>query len=91
VPDYGHRLEFAVFPEPLHDPATSAADLAVLSERWGYDLVLVQDHPYQPCYLGSWTLMTWIAARTERIRIGSSVLNMALRSPAIVAKSAASP
>jgi len=81
VPDYGHRLEFAVFPEPLYDPATSAVDLAVLAERWGYDLVLVQDHPYQPRYLDSWTLMTWIAARTERIRVGSSVLNMALRSP----------
>jgi alkanesulfonate monooxygenase SsuD/methylene tetrahydromethanopterin reductase-like flavin-dependent oxidoreductase (luciferase family) len=64
--------------------------MAVLSERWGYDLVLVQDHPYQPRYLDSWTLMTWIAARTGRIRMGSGVLNLALRSPAIVAKSAAS-
>jgi alkanesulfonate monooxygenase SsuD/methylene tetrahydromethanopterin reductase-like flavin-dependent oxidoreductase (luciferase family) len=90
VPDYGHRLEFATFPEPLHDPAASAVETAVLSEQWGYDLVLVQDHPYHPRYLDSWTLMSWIAARTERIRVGSGVLNLALRSPVMVAKSAAS-
>jgi hypothetical protein len=33
MPDYGHRLEFATFPEPLHDPATSAVEIAVLSEQ----------------------------------------------------------
>lgn len=49
---------------------------------------MIQDHPYQPGYLDSWTLMTWIAARTERICVGPGVLNMAMRSPAMVAKSA---
>ena len=33
VPDYGHRLEFSVFPEPLRDPATSAVEPAILSEQ----------------------------------------------------------
>ena len=51
------------------------------SERWGYDLVAIQDHPYQGGYLDTITLMSWVAAKTDRIRVVSNVLNMALRSP----------
>jgi alkanesulfonate monooxygenase SsuD/methylene tetrahydromethanopterin reductase-like flavin-dependent oxidoreductase (luciferase family) len=90
VPDYGHRLQFATFPEPSASPPLGPVDLAVLSEEWGYDLVMFQDHPYRPEYLDVWTLMNWAAARTSRIHVAPNVLNMALRSPALVAKSAAS-
>ena len=90
MPDYGHDLEFSTFPEPRASPPQAAVDAAVLSERWGYDLVSFQDHPYQPGYLDAWMLMSWVAARTSKIRIASNVTNMAMRSPAIVAKSAAS-
>ncbi len=62
----------------------------MLSEQWGYDMVTVQDHPYHPGHLDTWTLLTWIAARTERVLVGPNVLNMAVRSPVVVAKSAAS-
>ena len=90
MPDYGHDLQFATFPEPLAAPARSPVELAVLSEKWGYDLVLFQDHPYRPDYLDVWTLMSWVAARTTRIHVAPNVLNMGMRSPPIVAKSAAS-
>jgi alkanesulfonate monooxygenase SsuD/methylene tetrahydromethanopterin reductase-like flavin-dependent oxidoreductase (luciferase family) len=89
MPDFGHYLEFASFPEPKSTPPTYALDLAVQSERWGYDLVAIQDHPYQAGYLDTITLMCWVAAKTDRIRVVSNVLNMALRSPVIVAKTAA--
>jgi alkanesulfonate monooxygenase SsuD/methylene tetrahydromethanopterin reductase-like flavin-dependent oxidoreductase (luciferase family) len=89
MPDFGHRLEFASFPEPKSTPPTHALDLAVQSERWGYDLVAIQDHPYQAEYLDTIALISWIAAKTDRIRVVSNVLNMALRSPVIVAKTAA--
>ena len=89
MPDFGHHLEFASFPEPKSTPPTYALDLAVQSERWGYDLVAIQDHPYQGGYLDTITLMSWVAAKTDRIRVVSNVLNMALRSPVIVAKTAA--
>ena len=89
MPDFGHHLEFASFPEPKSTPPTYALDLAVQSERWGYDLVAIQDHPYQAGYLDTITLMSWIAAKTNRIRVVSNVLNMALRTPVIVAKTAA--
>ena len=49
-----------------------------------------QDHPYQPAFLDTWTLMTFVAARTDRIRIAPNVLNIPLRPPAVVARSAAS-
>ncbi len=89
MPDFGHHLEFASFPEPKSTPPTYALDLAMQSERWGYDLVAIQDHPYQGGYLDTITLMSWVAAKTDRIRVVSNVLNMALRSPVIVAKTAA--
>lgn len=62
----------------------------MLSEEWGYDLVMFQDHPYRPDYLDVWTLMSWAAAWTTRIHVAPNVLNMGLRSPVLVAKSAAS-
>ena len=89
MPDFGHHLEFASFPEPKSTAPTYALDLAVQSERWGYDVVAIQDQPYQGGYLDTITLMTWVAAKTDRIRVVSNVLNMALRSPVIAAKTAA--
>jgi alkanesulfonate monooxygenase SsuD/methylene tetrahydromethanopterin reductase-like flavin-dependent oxidoreductase (luciferase family) len=86
VPDYGHDLQFSTFPEP----GQSAVELGVLSEQWGYDLIAFRDHSHKPEYFDVWVLMSWIAARTERIRLAPVVLNMAMRSPTIVAKSAAS-
>ncbi len=90
MPDYGHPLQFSTFPEPTAQPARAVVELAVLSEQWGYDLVTLQDHLEQPGYLDTWTLLTWIAARTEHILIGPNVLNTAVRSPVIIAKAAAS-
>ncbi|WP_322409806.1 LLM class flavin-dependent oxidoreductase [Microbacterium invictum] len=88
--DYGHALEFGAFITPTAaDPEIPVA-LAQVSEVAGLDLVTFQDHPYQPAFLDTWTLMTWVAARTERVRIAPNVLNIPLRPPAVVARSAAS-
>ncbi len=64
--------------------------LAKLSEELGYDLVTFQDHPYQPVLLDTWTLISWVGGQTERIRIAANVLNLPLRSPAVLARSASS-
>jgi alkanesulfonate monooxygenase SsuD/methylene tetrahydromethanopterin reductase-like flavin-dependent oxidoreductase (luciferase family)/FAD/FMN-containing dehydrogenase len=90
MPDYGHALEFGTFITPLNDPPEQAVDLAVLSEQLGYDLVTFQDHPYQPAFLDTWTLLSWTAARTERIRLSANVHNLPLRPPAVLARAAAS-
>ncbi|MET0133575.1 MAG: LLM class flavin-dependent oxidoreductase [Kibdelosporangium sp.] len=88
--DYGHELAFGTFISPAAGPPESAVRLAQLSERAGYDLVTFQDHPYQPAFLDTWTLLTWVAARTERIQIAPNVLNVPLRPPAVLARAAAS-
>jgi alkanesulfonate monooxygenase SsuD/methylene tetrahydromethanopterin reductase-like flavin-dependent oxidoreductase (luciferase family)/FAD/FMN-containing dehydrogenase len=90
MPDYGSPLRFGTFITPTNRPPESAVALAQLSEKLGYDLVTFQDHPYQPAFLDTWTLMTWVAARTSTIHIAPNVLNTPLRLPAVTARSAAS-
>jgi alkanesulfonate monooxygenase SsuD/methylene tetrahydromethanopterin reductase-like flavin-dependent oxidoreductase (luciferase family) len=87
---YGHPLLFGSFLTPgAASPDTTVA-LAQLCEQVGYDLVTFQDHPYQPAFLDTWTLLSYVAARTETVRLAPNVLNLPLRQPAVVARSAAS-
>lgn len=90
MPDYGHALDFGTFVTPVNDPPEQAVELARVSEELGFDLVTFQDHPYQPAFHDTWTLLTWTAARTERIRLAANVHNIPLRPPAVLARSAAS-
>jgi alkanesulfonate monooxygenase SsuD/methylene tetrahydromethanopterin reductase-like flavin-dependent oxidoreductase (luciferase family) len=90
MPDYGHPLRFGSFVTPAAASPQRPVELAVLSEELGYDLVTFQDHPYQPSFLDTWTLMSYAAARTERIHLAGNVLNLPLRTPAVLAKSVAS-
>ncbi len=90
MPHYGHRLQFGTFITPVNAPPQRAVSLAQLSEQLGYDLVTFQDHPYQPSFHDTWTLLTWVAAQTERIHIAPNVLNVPLRPPAVTARAAAS-
>ena len=91
MPDYGHPLRFATFISPTNSPAHRPVELAQLSERLGFDFVTFQDHPYQSSFLDTWTLLSWVAARTERIGVSGNVLNLPLRQPpAVLARAAAS-
>ncbi len=67
--DYGHPLEFGVFVTPSSQDAGSVVALATLADRSGLDLVSFQDHPYQPRFLDTWTLLSFVAARTSRVRV----------------------
>ena len=88
--DYGHRLAFGTFVTPLNDPPQAAVARAVLSEDLGYDLVTFQDHPYQPAFLDTWTLLSFVAARTESITLAGNVLNVPMRPAPVLARAAAS-
>ena len=90
VPEYDHELRFGVFITPLNDPPRHAVDLAVHAERVGIDLVTFQDHPYQPRFHDTLTLLAWTAAVTERVRLASLVHSLPLRPPAVLARAAAS-
>ena len=88
--DYGHPIRFGTFITPGNAQPQRAVELAVLSEELGYDLATFQDHPYQPAFLDTWTLMTWVAARTSTIHIAPNVLNLPLRPAPVMARAAAS-
>ena len=90
MPDYGLPLRFGTFVTPANRDPQAPVALAKLSESLGYDLVTFQDHPYQAGFLDTWTLMSWVAAQTDRIHIAPNVLNLPLRPPAVTARAAAS-
>jgi alkanesulfonate monooxygenase SsuD/methylene tetrahydromethanopterin reductase-like flavin-dependent oxidoreductase (luciferase family) len=90
MPDYGHDLWFGVNPVPASVDTASVVALAQLAERAGADLVTVQDHPHQPALLDAWTLLSFLAARTDIVRLAGNVHPLPLRHPAVLARSAAS-
>ena len=88
--DYGSSLEFGASVEPLADPPDWEARVAVAADRAGLDLFGIQDHPYQRRFLDTWTLISTLVPRTERIRFFPDVACLPLRPPAVLAKAAAS-
>jgi hemerythrin-like domain-containing protein len=88
--DYGHELLFGSFITPDAQEPERVVALTLLSEQAGLDLATFQDHPYQPAFLDTWTLLSYLAAATTRIRLSANVLNLPLRQPAVLARSAAS-
>jgi alkanesulfonate monooxygenase SsuD/methylene tetrahydromethanopterin reductase-like flavin-dependent oxidoreductase (luciferase family) len=88
--DYGHKPIFGTFITPAARPPSHAVELAIIAEQAGLDLVTFQDHPYQPAFLDTWTLLSYVGARTERVRLSANVHNLPLRLPAVLARSAAS-
>jgi alkanesulfonate monooxygenase SsuD/methylene tetrahydromethanopterin reductase-like flavin-dependent oxidoreductase (luciferase family) len=72
-------------------PGTDPVGLAQEAERLGYDFVSAADHPCgrDPSYETT-AMLTWIAARTSRIKVASRVLAVPFRRPAMVAKLATS-
>ncbi|WP_028046372.1 LLM class flavin-dependent oxidoreductase [Cellulomonas sp. URHE0023] len=90
MPDYGHDLVFGSFLTPSAKDPQRVVALAQTSERVGLDLVTFQDHPYQPAFLDTWTLLSWVAASTSTVQLSGNVLNVPLRPPAVLARAAAS-
>ncbi|MEV0612099.1 LLM class flavin-dependent oxidoreductase [Nonomuraea sp. NPDC050404] len=90
MPDYGHDLTFGSFITPANASPKEVVSLAQESEAAGLDLATFQDHPYQSAFLDTWTLLSYAAARTERIHLSGNVINLPLRPPAVLARAAAS-
>jgi alkanesulfonate monooxygenase SsuD/methylene tetrahydromethanopterin reductase-like flavin-dependent oxidoreductase (luciferase family)/FAD/FMN-containing dehydrogenase len=90
MPDYGHDLAFGTFITPQNQRPEDVVALARLTEAAGLDLATFQDHPYQPAFLDTWTLLSWVAAQTTTLRVAANVLNLPLRPPAELARAAAS-
>jgi alkanesulfonate monooxygenase SsuD/methylene tetrahydromethanopterin reductase-like flavin-dependent oxidoreductase (luciferase family) len=82
--------QFGLFLVPDAERAEVTVERAVAAEEFGLDLVGIQDHPYQRRFLDTFSLLAFIAARTERIGLTPDVANLPLRLPAPLAKAAAS-
>lgn len=80
-------LNVSTAARPGNDPVADAR----WAEQLGYDFISASDHPGsdQPSH-ETWTMLSWIAARTSRIGITTRVLGVPWRHPALTAKMAAS-
>src|SRR5207245_9621841 len=84
--DYRQPVRFGVFVTP--EATERPLQMAALADELGYEVVGVQDHPYQRRFFDTWTLLTAIAMRTEHITVFPDVANLPLRPPAVLAKAA---
>jgi alkanesulfonate monooxygenase SsuD/methylene tetrahydromethanopterin reductase-like flavin-dependent oxidoreductase (luciferase family) len=76
---------------PSVPPGADPVADAVRAEELGFDFVSANDHMHGPDpRLEAWTMLSWIAARTSRIRVATRVLGVPYRNPAVVAKMAES-
>ena len=90
MPDAGLPVRFGWFLVPdAADPQGLVAE-GRLAERAGFDLIGIQDHPYQRRYLDTFTLLATLATATGRIGLFPDVASLPLRHPAMLAKAAAS-
>ena len=76
---------------PTSTHGTDPVALAGRVEELGFDFLSINDHLHgdRPTY-ETWTLLTWLAARTARIGLVTRVLGVPYRAPAVVAKMAES-
>lgn len=88
--DAGLPVRFGWFLVPEAADPPGLVEQARLAERAGFDLVGIQDHPYQRRYLDTFTLLAALATATERIGLFPDVASLPLRHPAMLAKAATS-
>ena len=83
-------VQVGIFVVPDATDAESTLEQIVAADQAGLDVVGIQDHPYQRRFFDTWTLLSYAAGRTERVRLVPDVINLPLRLPSVLAKSAAS-
>ncbi|HEY5221496.1 MAG TPA: LLM class flavin-dependent oxidoreductase [Microbacteriaceae bacterium] len=81
--NYGHALRFGLALNPV--TTETLVEHAVLAETVGYDLVSVDD----TTGFDAWSTLSWIAGRTERIRL-LPIVTLAEQTPAVLGRAAAS-
>jgi alkanesulfonate monooxygenase SsuD/methylene tetrahydromethanopterin reductase-like flavin-dependent oxidoreductase (luciferase family) len=89
MPDYGHDLQFGFFLDPSSGNPARTLEIARILDDLGYDLIGIQDHPYQQKHFDAMSLIGVILGQTERVRLFPDVANLPLRPPLMLAKEAA--
>ena len=77
--DYGHPITFGLSLYPSVDQLSETRKLAKAADTAGLDYLAIQDHAYNPEFLDVWTLITYLAAETERISFFPDVADLQLR------------
>jgi alkanesulfonate monooxygenase SsuD/methylene tetrahydromethanopterin reductase-like flavin-dependent oxidoreductase (luciferase family) len=67
--DYGQPVQFGVFLAPDATQPNHLLELAGLADDLGFELIGIQDHPYQRRFLDTWTLLSAIAMRNKAARV----------------------
>lgn len=64
-------------------------DLAQSADALGFDIFTLSDHLHGDRFtVDPWTALSWLVGRTERIEMGTNVLGLPYRAPAVLAKMA---
>lgn len=79
-----------IFAVPSAEDPTLTLAQAIAADEVGLDYLAVQDHPYQRRYFDTWTFLSYVAGRTQSVRLLPDVANLPLRLPTMTAKAAAS-
>src|SRR5215467_8899397 len=66
-----------------------AARIAAIADTSGLEYAGIQDFPHISGFVDALTQITWLAARTSRVRFFPNVAALPLRPPAMLAKQAA--
>lgn len=82
--------EIGIFMVPSAENPELTVSQALAADAAGLDYIGVQDHPYQRRFFDAWTFLSYVAGRTESVRMLTDVVNLPLRLPSVLAKSAAS-
>src|SRR3954452_1556915 len=81
MPPLRRPLELGFSITPLAEAYDEHVELARAADAAGYDLLGIQDHPYQRRFLDTWTLLSALAPQTERIRLFPNVAHLPLLPP----------
>jgi alkanesulfonate monooxygenase SsuD/methylene tetrahydromethanopterin reductase-like flavin-dependent oxidoreductase (luciferase family) len=82
-------VQFGLNVDPHVNGLPIAERITAIADTHGIDFVGIQDHPYIASFYDTFTLITWLASRTERVRFFPNVANLPLRPPAMLAKQTA--
>ena len=83
-------LEFGISVTPYAEAYPQIVEQVLTAERTGFELVGIQDHPYQRRFLDTFSLIADLLARTSRVRFFPDVASLPMRPPTMLAKAAAS-
>jgi alkanesulfonate monooxygenase SsuD/methylene tetrahydromethanopterin reductase-like flavin-dependent oxidoreductase (luciferase family) len=83
-------LQVGVFLSPRAAGIERLRENAHAAEESGFDFISIQDHPYVPDFLDTFSLIGTLIGQTSRIRFMTNVANLPLRPPQMLAKASAS-